>query len=196
MRARVAWSLTLPVLVVGELAGHSLAYRIVAPDAHERAALLARTGHQYLSFVHPVVGLCLAFAAAAVVARVAAGFRGRAPRRIPSWRFAALPSAAFLLQEYTERLVHAGHLEWGTVVEPAVAVGVLLQLPCGLLALWLVRTLLRLADSAGRALASPRLATVRSRFATMLAFAAAAEPLRLVPLARGSAERGPPSFSA
>jgi hypothetical protein len=193
VRARVAWSLTLPVLIVGELAGHSLAYRIVAPDPHERAALLARTGHHYLGAIHPVIALCLAFAGAAVAARVAAGFGGRAPRRIPSWRFAALPSVAFVLQEYAERLAHSGHLRWTTLAEPPVLVGIVLQIPCGLLALWLVRTLLRVAHSAGRALSHVP-SSLPVRLEAVLASPAPTEPLGLVPLARGSAERGPPPF--
>ena len=38
MRQRATWWLVVPILVVGEMAGHSLAYRIVAPDAAERGA--------------------------------------------------------------------------------------------------------------------------------------------------------------
>lgn len=193
VRARVAWTLTLPFLVVGELAGHALAYRLVAPDTHERAALLARTGHGYLGVVPTVVGLCLALAAVAIVARLGAAFKGVAPSRVPSWRFAAFPSLAFALQEYVERLAHSGHVEWGTAAEPAVAVGIVVQVPCGLLVLWLVRALLRLAHAAGSAFA-PHERPAWSRLERALWFPIAAEPLRLVPLARGSAQRGPPAF--
>src|SRR5689334_14745367 len=97
VRARTAWSVTLPVLVVGELAGHSLAYRLAAPDPTVRAALLERTGHSYLSALHPVVGLCLALLAAALGGRVVAGWRGKPRRAAPSWWFALLPAFAFLL---------------------------------------------------------------------------------------------------
>src|SRR5207245_11087461 len=74
-RARVAWSLALPIVVVGELAGRSLAYLIVAPDAHQRALLLARTGHRYLEYLDPFVGICLAACAVAVARTALAGFR-------------------------------------------------------------------------------------------------------------------------
>ncbi len=192
MRQRAAWLLAVPVLVVGEMAGHSLAYRIVAPNAAKRALLLERTGHAYLADLHPLVGVCLVLAVAAVVQHAVASFRGRPVRRVPSWRFALLPAVAFVLQEYTERLAYHGHVVWGTIAEPAVAVGVLLQIPCGLLALLLVRALLRAADSAGRALAA-RTTGGRIRPATLLLPPShRAERPRLVALARGTAERGPP----
>ena len=192
MRQRAAWWLAVPILVVGEMVGHSLAYRIVAPDAARRALLLGRTGHAYLADLHPFVGVCLVLAAAAVVQRAAASFRDRPVRRVPSWRFALLPAFAFVLQEYTERLAYNGHVVWGTIAEPAVAVGVFLQIPCGLIALVVVRVLLRAAHEAGRALAAR--APARRARASMLLLAPShrAERPSLVALARGVAERGPP----
>lgn len=180
------------MLVVGEMAGHSLAYRIVAPDAAKRALLLERTGHAYLADLHPLVGVSLVLAAAAVVQRAVASFHGRPVRRVPSWRFALLPALAFVLQEYTERLAYNGHVVWGTIAEPAVAVGVLLQIPCGFVALVVVRALLRAAHEAGRALAAR--ATVRPARPSMLLLPPShrAERPPLVALARGVAERGPP----
>src|SRR5262245_44162352 len=108
MRERTAWLAVLPLLVAGELAGHSLAYRIVAPGGAERAALLARTGHDYLSYLHPLPALCAVLLSVALARRVADGFSGAALRRVPSWWLALLPAGAFLLQEYLERLAHAG----------------------------------------------------------------------------------------
>jgi hypothetical protein len=195
VRARIAWSVTLPVLVVGELAGHSLAYRLAAPDPTVRAALLERTGHSYLSALHPVLGLCLALLAAAFGGRVAAAWRGKARRAAPSWWFALLPVLAFLLQEYLERLVHTGHVVWSTSTEPAVVIGLALQIPCGLFAVWLVRMLLRLAHSAGRALAAA--GGARPRLLPLLLAAPGRQVFapRLAALARGAAERGPPLFA-
>jgi hypothetical protein len=195
VRARIAWSVTLPVLVVGELAGHSLAYRLAAPDPAVRAVLLERTGHSYLSLLHPVAGLCLALLSAALGGRVVAAWRCNPRRAAPSWWFALLPPFAFLLQEHLERLVHTGHVVWSTPTEPAVMIGLALQVPCGLFAVWLVRTLLRLAHSAGRALAgacgtSPRLVPLLLAVPSGQKFTP-----RLVALARGVAERGPPSFA-
>jgi hypothetical protein len=153
VRHRVAWALVVPALVGGELAGHSLAYRIVAPDASKRGVLLEQTGHAYLAYLHPVFGVCLALVLAALGQRVVAGFRGSAARSIPSWRFALLPSLAFLLQEYAERLAYHGHIVWSTISEPAVVVGLLLQVPCGVGILFVLRLLLRVVHRAGVLLA-------------------------------------------
>jgi hypothetical protein len=192
MRQRAAWWLAVPILVVGEMAGHSLAYRIVAPDAAVRARLLERTGHAYLADLHPLVGVCLVLAAAAVVQRTLASFRGRPARRVPSWRFALLPALAFILQEYTERLAYNGHVVWGTIAEPAVAVGVFLQIPCGFVALVVVRVLLRAAHEAGRVIAARTTVRVPRPSMPLLSQAHRAERPSLVALARGVAERGPP----
>lgn len=192
MRQRAAWWLAVPILVVGEMAGHSLAYRIVAPGVAERARLLERTGHAYLADLHPLVAVCLVLAAAAVVQRAAASFRGRPARRVPSWRFALLPAFAFVLQEYTERLAYNGHVVWGTIAEPAVAVGVFLQIPCGLVALVVVRVLLRAAHVAGHALAARTAVRVARPSRLLVPPSHRAERPSLVALARGVAERGPP----
>ena len=64
------------------------------------------------------------------------------------------PLSPSSLQEYLERLAHNGHIVWGTIAEPAVAIGVLLQIPCGFAALVVLRVLLRAAHRAGRALAA------------------------------------------
>jgi hypothetical protein len=191
VRQRVAWALVLPALVGGELLGHSLAYRIVAPNASKREVLLEQTGHAYLAYMHPVFGVCLALVLAALGKRVVAGFRGSPARLIPSWHFALLPSAAFLLQEYIERFAYHGHIVWSTITESAVVVGVLLQIPCGAVVVLLLRVLLRVADRAGRLLAAclrarmPRLRSITPRTKR------AERPL-LVALSRGAAERAPP----
>lgn len=191
VRRRVAWTLVLPALVGGEMLGHSLAYRIVAPDASKRQLLLERTGHAYLAYLHPVFGVCLALVVAALGRRVVAGFRGSPAQAVPSWWFAALPAAAFALQEYAERLAYHGHIVWGTISEPAVVVGVLLQIPCGVVILFVLRLLLRVVHRAGLLLAArlrPRAAKLRSAPLWVLLV----ERASLVALARGAAERAPP----
>jgi hypothetical protein len=194
VRRRVAWTLVVPALVGGEMLGHSLAYRIVAPDASKRQLLLERTGHAYLAYLHPVFGVCLALMIAGLGQRVVAGFRGAPARAVPSWWFALLPAAAFLLQEYAERLAYHGYIVWGTIAEPAVVVGVLLQIPSGVLILFVLRLLLRVVHRAGRLLAArvrPRAARLRSapRWTPLV------ERASLVALARGAAERAPPRLA-
>ena len=191
VRRRVAWALVLPALIGGEMAGHLLAYRIVAPDASKRELLLERTGHAYLAYLHPVFGVCLALVIAALGQRVIAGFRGSPARAVPSWRFATLPAAAFLLQEYAERFAYHGHIVWNTIAEPAVIVGVLLQVPCGIMILLVLRVLLRVVHRAGRLLAARRHPRA-ARLPSALLWTTIVERPSLVALARGSAERAPP----
>src|ERR1700738_1793498 len=79
MRNRVARGLA--VAVAGLFAGHVLIYRIVAPDALQRAVLLNGTGHAYLPLA---LALGLIFAALAGGGAFALGFRratGRTSRR-------------------------------------------------------------------------------------------------------------------
>jgi hypothetical protein len=191
VRRRIAWALVLPALVGGELVGHALAYRIVAPDASKREVLLEQTGHAYLAYLHPVFGICLALVLAALAQRVIAGSRGLPARSIPSWWFALLPSVAFLLQEYTERLAYHGHIVWSTVTEPAVAIGVLLEIPCGIAILLALRVLLRVAHRAGVLLAGrSRPRPIRLQTAGLQA--GRTDRPSLVALARGAAERAPP----
>src|SRR5207249_5309309 len=121
-------------------------HRLVDWDQHAHES-------RYVEYAGPLVLSCAALVALAVVSRVLAAFRGRTAHATPSWRLAAIPSAAFLLQEHLERLHHYGSVDWATTFEPTVLIGVVLQLPFGFLALWLVRSLLRLAHRAGRALA-------------------------------------------
>ena len=105
------------------------------------------------------------------------------------------PSAAFLAQEHLESFAHNGEIGWLTSFEPAVVLGALAQLPFGMLALWLVRTLLRAADELGRALSRRTEPRVRDRPALQLCQGRQDFPLRLLALVRGLAERAPPSLA-
>ena len=63
--------------MVGTLAGHSVGYRVAVPDAHERAHVLASSGHGYLAYVPLVIALCVSLVAVGIVALVLAALRGR-----------------------------------------------------------------------------------------------------------------------
>jgi hypothetical protein len=106
-----------------------------------------------------------------------------------------MPSAAFLLHEHLESFVHKSEIDWLTSFEPAVALGAVIQLPCGLLAVWLVRTLLRAADELGHALSRRTERQANDRPAPQLRRDRQDFPLRLLALVRGLAERAPPSFA-
>jgi hypothetical protein len=190
VRTRTLWTLTLPFLFLSETAGHAVVDRLF--DPHGKRHLLAQ---DYLEYLQAAGAVCLALVVGALVRRAAAAFRGRAGASLPSWHLAAVPSVAFLAQEHAESFAHNGEVGWLTSFEPAVVLGAVMQLPCGLLAVWLVRTLLRAAEELGRALSrraerrdhdgpAPQLCLDRQDF-----------PLRLLALVRGLAERAPPSFA-
>ena len=138
------------MLVLGETVGHAFVARIPIPQAPAHAALARTTQNGLALPSYAAVAICFALALAALVRRAAASFQGRTGHVLPSWQLAGVPSVAFIAQEHLESLVHNGELNWLTIAEPTVMLGAVMQLPCGLLALWLVRTLIRAASSARR----------------------------------------------
>ena len=106
--------------------------------------------------------------------------------------FIWIPATALLVQEHVERvLLDGGDLGSLLAAEPALLAGLVLQVPCGLIALWLVRALLRAADELGLALARRPADVVRlTRAGHVFSFA----PWRLRPAALASrhAGRAPP----
>jgi len=193
VRTRAGWLLTLPLLVASETAGHAVVVRFLDPHG-ERHTLLARTTEDYLGYLYAAAVICLLLGVAVLARRAAASFRGHDPWPLPSWKLAGIPSVAFLAQEHLEAIFHNGG-DWLVISEPVVLLGAALQLPFGLLALWLVRALLRVADGLGYALARRAGRRARVRPAPQLVHGPQDGPLRLLGLARGLAERAPPSFA-
>jgi hypothetical protein len=171
-----------------------LVHRLQEPDAHARAALLAQTGHGYMGYLRTLTGLCIVLIGAALVGRVVAGFRNRTPGLLPSWWWAALPAAAFLIQEWLGELAQVGAVEWSPLLEPVMAAGVAVELVCGALCLLLVRRLLVAAHSVGRSLAA---AVERRAPLAALSLELRSPQLerpRLLALVGGGGERAPPPF--
>jgi hypothetical protein len=133
---------SLPVALAGCLAAHIVAYALASPSAG------AHVSHGYLQHLPLVAGAALAVVLGAAL-RYA--LRGRAGTRPPAWLFAALPPAAFALQEHLERLAAPALL----LGDPTFLLGLALQLPFGLLAWLLVRAILRVADALRALLARP-----------------------------------------
>jgi hypothetical protein len=188
------WLLALPLAVAASQAAHGLAYRLVAPDAHSRATLLAASGHHYLTYLPLALAVASALVAFAFVSEVRhLAARGQAVRgsRPSAWYFAALAPAIFCFQEHFERLAETSSIPFTSALEPTFLVGLLLQLPFALGAYLLARLLLRAARSVGRWLATAR----RRRTVDV---APPRPPLSVVPprvpaLALGYGTRGPPN---
>jgi hypothetical protein len=156
----------LPVSLGGMLAGHELAYEGTVG-----------TSHGYMSLAEMLVCAVLAVGFVAAV-RAPAG-------RAPAWLFATCPPLAFLLLESAERAFDPAFL-----LEPAVLVGLVLQLPFAVLAFGLARLLLRAADALGRLLRRRPVVRQGVRLPTP---AVRDEPVGLFALA--GAGRGPPALS-
>ena len=184
--------MAVPLVLGGAQLAHAADYWLIAPDAHERAELLAGTGHGYFSYLPFAVAL---FAALVVAGFVAASFDAR--RRATSvaldrWPLALLPFATFALQEHVERHLHDGAFPWHAAGDPTFALGLVLQIPFAVAAYVAARLLLRAADALGR---------IRT---TKLSLRPAAErPLPVLiadlvrrhPLADGHSSRGPPQLA-
>ena len=194
MRRALVWTVVLPLTAGGCLAAHALAYRLVAPHAHERDNLLALTGHGYLGYAPLMLGVLVAVLVVALGVVVGGVAHGSVCPRLSPSSFLALPLLGFVVQEHAERFVHDGTLSAATMLEPAFLVGVLLQVPFALVVFLVARALLAAAEVVGKALAAPPclrplLPAVRRELP------GAADLARIPVLALGYPGRGPPSAS-
>ena len=178
---RPVWLLTLPILLLGETAGHSILARLLDPGEPRHRLLDLAT----------VAATLAALSLAALAWRTATSVRSR-HQPLPSWRLAVVPAVAFLVQEHLESFVSDGHAGWLTAADPTVLTGLGLQLAVGAAALWLARSLLRAADQLGWSLARRAARADRGRSRTA-AWPFEAAPSRLPVLASRQAGRAPPA---
>lgn len=135
MRRRlIAILLAGPPTLAGSFAAHQLGYSLAGADAQQR--LLAAAGHGYLGHAPTVLLALVSVLAVAALLAVIAENRERPQARIAAWPVLLIAPAAFLLQEYFERLA-AGQPVLDTLAQPAVLWGFALQLPFAVLA-WVV----------------------------------------------------------
>ena len=188
MRRALAWGLAVPLAAGGAAASHWLAYRLAVPDPRRREHVLEHSGHGYLEYVPLALALLAAAAGVAFVSRVVQA-RRRAVAGELRWPVALLPIVAFACLEHAERWLHEGAFPVALVLDRTFVVGLLLQLPVGLLAYLLARALIKAADRIGLAF-SPR--ARRGMIALAATLAAQELPGPSSTLARGYAGRAPP----
>jgi hypothetical protein len=189
MRHRLTWLSTAPLMVGGLLAGHWLGYRLAYTDAHARADALAHSGHAYFAYLPLALAACIGALIGGLALQGLSAFRGGLRRPITSPVLVLLPPAAFVVQEFLERLLHSGHVSWMIVVQPAFLIGLVFQLPLALVAL-LIAWLL---DSAAHAIGSALAQRSHVVFPALVpAIVRARAVRRPVGLARGYGERAPP----
>lgn len=178
----------MPVALAGGLTAHALAYRIVAPGAHERSHLLASSGHGYMSELRLLAAAGLAFVLVGFLWQAGLAARGLEPSG-PSRLVGLVPPLAFVLQEHLERLVHEGAFPVAAFTQPTFLIGLVLQLPFALLAFAAAALLARAARVLGRLLVRPpRLRVPAAR--TAASFPPPRSALRIA--ARG---RAPPALA-
>ena len=164
MRRRVTWLWLVLLALGGLLAGHVASYFVVAPDAHERAELLALTGHSD----HSAFGtLAVAAAFAAVIGIFMERVRSRCEGRVSRPRVATLlwgvQTAGFVVLETWER----GHGPAGLselLHEPAFLIGLVAQLAVALVATGIVLLVRATAAALLRLLSRPADELVASIF--------------------------------
>jgi hypothetical protein len=189
MRQRLAWLTTVPLMLSGVLAGHALGYRLAIADPHARADALAHSGHGYFGYVPFALVVCGGVLIAGLVLHARMGFRGEWRRPATSPLIVLLPPFAFVVQEFLERSVHAGHVPWTTVFEPVFLFGLAFQLPFALAALLLAWVLDSAAHAVGRGLAAVSRPIFPVFVPVAVRVASAPHPSGL---ARGYGERAPP----
>ena len=185
----MAWLLSVPLMLAGVEGAHSLAYRLVYPDAYTRSQVLAASGHGYLNdaptffAIAGALGVCLWLARA-----LSRPGRSAGDGQVSLLPFLMLAPVAFCLQECVEQLFVGGS-PFAAVFAPTFLPGVLLQVPFALAAFFIARWLLRAADRVRSILAggSPVWVHEPARW-----FAVVADLSRVTSLALGYGERGPP----
>ncbi len=179
-------------MAIGSLAAHALTYPLVAARAETGQRVSAERSSTGLAS-HSVLalGIIAALLGAVGVSWLVARLRGRVRPGASPWLFFSLPPLAYSLQELIERLLHAEAAPFSAVLEPRFLIGLALQIPVGLVALLVARLLLRVVHRIFRALARPRLSSVRLRSSPARLPASCALP-RIPALALGYPQRGPP----
>lgn len=180
MKVRPVWLLTLPILLLGETAGHAIVARLLDPGDPRHRLLDLGT----------LVAALGALSLAALLWRAAASARSQS-QPLPSWRLATVPALAFLAQEHLESFVSDGHAGWLAAADPVVLAGAGLQLAVGAAVLWLARSLLHAADRLGWALAR-RATSSRCARSRTAAWPFEVVPIRFPVLASRQAGRAPP----
>ncbi len=186
-----AWLVAFPLMAAGTWLSHCYALSMVDPSTHAAAHHTGHTGRMFV-FTAPFLYACLAVLAFALIYRAALSFRGHGTAHISALPFAVVPALGFFAHQHFEQLASSGSISLAALTAPAFLLGLMLQIPFGIVAFFVVRYLLRFADRLGVTLAElrkPRRAipAIRRPRQSLLAHTP-----RLAALARSAAPRAPP----
>ena len=155
MRRSLTWLVTLPLAFGSAVGGHDLAAHFTPLRTQAHASALAASGQGHLVWVPYVLGALATFLVVGLVIRALEAAAGTPRRGGAGLGLAAVPVIVFVLQEHIAQLLTGSYAQLVHVsLEPRFALGLLLQLPCGLLACLIARFLLRAAEELGFRLAA------------------------------------------
>src|SRR4051794_4585203 len=146
-RRLLALLLTLPAVIGGSLTAHFVTYAVANPDAHDRARVLAETGHAYLQRPWLILLVLLTVFGVSGLLCVQDELHGRAGGRISAMPFLVGAPVGYAALEHLERLFATGTWPADLVIQPSFLFGLALQVPFAALAVWIARLALRSASS-------------------------------------------------
>jgi hypothetical protein len=197
-RRQLPWILSMPLMVAGSVAAHSLGSALVASrvsataDRDGGVEVARRLDHGFVTSLPLFAGMVIALVLVVLGPRIHRRLRGDARPGASPASFLLLPPLAYTLQEVAERLLHAESFPFNPAHEPAFLLALVLQVPFGVIACFLGRGLLGLGRALARVLVSRdrrwptgRPTSQRRLPETIL--------LRTPVLALGHSVRGPPA---
>ena len=193
MRRPLTWLVTIPLAFGSAVGGHDLASQLASVKTQAHASALAAEGRSDLVWLPYALGALATFVVIGLLVCVLEAAAGAPPRGRAGLGLAAVPLVVFVLQEHIAQLLAGNHIQLVHVsLEPRFALGLLLQLPCGLVACLIGRLLLRAAEELGYRLRSRREVPVLSLPGRPPWAAVAVDLPRAPALALGYGQRGPP----
>jgi hypothetical protein len=193
VRRPLTWLVTLPLAFASTILGHDLAGRLAPLRTARHASSLADSGAPHLVWLPYAIGALVTFLAVGLVVRVLEAAAGEPRRGRAGLGLAVVPVVIFVLEEHIAQLLSGSYVALLHVsLEPRFALGLVLQLPCGLLACLIARLLLRVADELGYRLRSRKDDPVLSLPGRPPWAAVGVDLARMPALALGYGQRGPP----
>ncbi len=194
MRRRLPWIIALPLMGAGSVGAHVVARVVTSAHVSEGSketverASTGLAGHTVM-----LIGIVAALTFVACGVRLISIIRRRPASGTPAGLFFVLPPLAFVLQEVFERLLNAEAAPFQAAFEPRLLIGLALQIPFGLVALFAARVLLRVAIRIARAFSQSRPIRLARRSPVARAPKECELP-RIPALALGYQQRGPPTL--
>jgi hypothetical protein len=177
-----AWLVFFATILVGWLAAHVFGHWFAAHPAGSHSS----RGDGYL----PGLAFAIALLAVGTVSGLLLSPRARA-LPVPSPILVLVPPAGFLLQEYVERCLQAGHFAHShALTEPALLLCFVLQAPFAVVAYMAAKALLGCVDALTRFRQGA--ARVRAVPAHLLPVPIGLGPTPTALLSSGHGQRGPP----